>query len=176
LLSGRMGAPPEKAKRSGEQGITGEGHKERAAVVFHRLARISHQQNPHISGCIKWARSLCMVGLGDEESANRWQGAPPKSPAIWFGQFNRDRMDTRLPLAFDTGVVWCDETAPGPKTTGETQPASKMGEHTGEQCGIRITAGQRHPNLAHCHPDLRANLEQFPPDGSALRFLQFGAH
>ena len=35
--AGRMGAPPEKAKRSGEQDVTGEGHEERAAIGLHGL-------------------------------------------------------------------------------------------------------------------------------------------
>ena len=41
-------------------------------------------------------------------------------------------------------------------------PAARLqsGEHAGKQRGVRITAGQRHPNLAHRHPNLRANLEQ----------------
>src|ERR1035437_6867875 len=49
------------------------------------------------------------------------------------------------------------------------------GEHPAEPRRVGITAGQRHPNLARYHANLRADLEQLPPDGAALRFLQLGA-
>ena len=48
-------------------------------------------------------------------------------------------------------------------------------EHVSKQCGAGITCGQRYPNLAHRHPDLRADLEQLQSDGAALRLFQFGA-
>ena len=35
----------------------------------------------------------------------------------------------------------------------------QAGEHSREQCGVRISCAERNPNLAHRHSDLRADLQ-----------------
>jgi hypothetical protein len=54
-----------------------------------------------------------MFGLGDEESGQPEARSASQIPGDLVRAVNRDRMDTGLPFAFDSGIVWCDETVPG---------------------------------------------------------------
>jgi hypothetical protein len=81
-----------------------------------------------------------MFGSGDEESGQPEARSATQITGDLVRAVQRNRMDTGLPFAFNSGIAWYDEAAPGQNLRRDAA-CFKVGKHTGEQCGVRITAG-----------------------------------
>src|SRR5450759_1944106 len=125
-------------------------------IAVLQLTRISHRFHPTDRW---WQPAAKMEPLAATQAAkNRGNGRRCCPPMLQMGlcEAAEEGMNTLCPWSFAGQVMGMEKW---PTELPCRSARLKSGEHLSKQCGVGITLGQRHPNLSHRHPDLRADLE-----------------
>lgn len=118
-----------------------------------RLARISHRLDPPARGGAASRKMTAPMLLGGARVVEKAPAIGFQTPSDWFGSGRTTDWTHAARSAFRS-------SSGGGRAELRGEAAGfHPGEHLGKQCRVRIASGERDPDFAHCHPDLRTDFE-----------------